>query len=211
MSRMPTEPTSPGIAATEAGLGLRERKKLRTRQAIRQAAHRLIEERGYEKTTIELIAAAAEVSPSTVFRYFPSKEHIVLTNDYAVSSIGFLLARPADEPPLVAMRAAVTGMMRILYEDFSAEYTWRMELVREVPAVRALMHEAQHKLVGAMSAALAQRTGRPEDDLELRVVVGAIMGALHQVLLDWGDDGQEGNLLEMIDRALSVLERGLTL
>jgi len=78
-----------------------------------------------------------------------------------------------------------------------------------VPAVRAYMHEAQARMVESASAALAERTGRPKDDLELRIVVGAMTGALHQVL--WGDHSQEGDLLEMIDRALAVLERGLTL
>jgi len=201
-------PASPAVAA-EAGLGLRERKKLRTRQLIREAARRLIERRGYDNTTIEQIAAAAEVSPSTVFRYFPSKEHIVLTDDYATSGIEFLRARPADEPPVVALREALTGMARVLYEDYSAEYRWRRELVRQVPAVRAQLHEAQDRMIEAASAALAERSGRPEDDLELRVVVGAMTGGLHQVL--WGDHNEEGDLLEMIDRALAVLERGLTL
>jgi AcrR family transcriptional regulator len=216
MSRMPSAtpsesapPAPPALAQAEAGLGLRERKKLRTRQVIREAARRLIERRGYDNTTIEQIAVAAEVSPSTVFRYFPSKEHIVLTGDYATSAIEFLRARPADEPPVVALREALTGMARVLYEDYSAEYRWRRELVRTVPAVRAQLHEAQDRMVEAASAALAERSGRPEDDLELRVVVGAMTGGLHQVL--WGDHSEEGDLLEMIDRALAVLERGLTL
>ena len=208
-SATPTEPASPAIAAAGAALGLRERKKLRTRQVIREAARQLIESRGYDNTTIEQIAAAAEVSPSTVFRYFPSKEHIVLTDDYATSGIEFLRARPAEEPPVVALREALTGMARVLYEDYSAEYRWRRELVRTVPAVRAQLHEAQDRMVEAACAALAERSGRPEDDLELRVVVGAMTGGLHQVL--WGDHSQEGDLLEMIDRALAVLERGLTL
>ncbi|MGW3660009.1 TetR/AcrR family transcriptional regulator [Streptomyces sp. NPDC005151] len=201
-------PTSPAIAVAEARLGLRERKKLRTRQAIREAARRLIDERGYDNTTVEQIAAAAEVSPSTVFRYFPSKEHIVLTDDYAKSSIAFLRDRPADEPPLVALREALTEMVRRLADDLSAEYRWRRELVRQVPAVRALVGETQDRMIEATSAVLAERAGRPADDLEIRVLVGAVMGGFHQVL--WGDT-QEGDLLEMIDRALAVLERGLTL
>jgi len=210
MSRMlSATPGGPAVAAAGADLGLRERKKLRTRQVIREAARRLIERQGYDNTTIEQIAAAAEVSPSTVFRYFPSKEHIVLTDDYATSAIELLRARPADEPPVVALREAVTGLARVLSEDYSAEYRWRRDLVRKVPAVRAQLREAQDRMVEAASAALAERSGRPEDDLELRVVVGAMTGGLHQVL--WGDHRQEGDLLEMVDRALAVLERGLTL
>ncbi|POX43615.1 TetR family transcriptional regulator, partial [Streptomyces sp. Ru71] len=67
----------------------------------------------------------------------------------------------------------------------------------------------QDEMVAGSCEVLAERTGRPQDDLELRVVVGAVMGGLHQVL--WGDQSQEGDLLEMVDRALTVLERGLTL
>lgn len=204
-------PAASGAAAAEAGLGLRELKKLRTRQAIQQVAYRLIEHGGYDNTTIEQIAAAAEVSPSTVFRYFPSKEDIVLRSDYASSSAELLRARPADEPPLLALREAVTGLMRMFHEDFSTEYPWKMELVREVPAVRAQMHVAQDRMVEVLGATLAERTGRPDDDLELRILVGAIMGGLHQVLLDWGRHGQEDDLLETVERALTVLERGLTL
>jgi AcrR family transcriptional regulator len=190
---------------TGGGVGLRERKKIRTRQAIREAARRLIDEQGYDNTTIEQIATLAEVSPSTVFRYFPSKEHIVLTDDYAQSSIALLRERPADEPPLVALREALTEMVRRLAEDFSAEYRWRRELMRQVPALRALVGEAQDRMVESASAVLAERVGRPADDFELRILVGAVTGAFHQVL--WGDHGEEGNLLEVIDRALSVLER----
>jgi len=212
MLAQPTGPTPPATAAAEAGLGLRERKKLRTRQAIRAAAYRLIEERGYDNTTIDQIAAAAEVSPSTVFRYFPSKELIVLADDFAAPVIDLFLARPAGEPPLVALREAMAGSMRsLVHAEFEEEFRRRLELVRQVPALRAQLYEAQGKLVEALRLALAKRMGRPEQDLELRVVVGALMGALTQALMAWGDDDADGALVETIDRALAVLERGLTL
>ncbi|MGW0771488.1 TetR/AcrR family transcriptional regulator [Streptomyces sp. NPDC002676] len=205
---MPSTTTSApvsAIAVAEAGLGLRERKKLRTGQAIREAARRLIDERGYDNTTIEQIAAVAEVSPSTVFRYFPSKEHIVLTDDYAQFSIAFLRERPADEPPLAALRAVVREMVRRLAEDFSEEYRWRRELVRQVPSIRALVGEEQDRWVESVSEVFAERAGLPADDLELRVLVGAVTGAFHQVL--WGDHSEDTDLVEMIERALAVLER----
>nr|WP_230196913.1 TetR/AcrR family transcriptional regulator [Streptomyces coriariae] len=192
------------MAVADAGLGLRERKKLRTRQAIREAARRLIDERGYDSTTIEQIAAAAEVSPSTVFRYFPSKEHVVLTDDYAQFSMAFLRERPADEPPLAALRAVVTEMVRRLAEDFSEEYRWRRELVRQVPAIRALVGEEQDGWVKSVSEVFAERAGLPAADLKLRVLVGAVTGAFHQVL--WGDHGEDTDLVEMIEQALTVLE-----
>jgi AcrR family transcriptional regulator len=62
--------------------GLRERKKAKTRAAIQRHAWRLFQEQGYAATTVDQIAEAAEVSQSTFFRYFPTKEDVVLTDDY---------------------------------------------------------------------------------------------------------------------------------
>ena len=79
--------------------GLRERKKARTRAAIREHALRLFREQGYAATTVEQIAAAAEVSPATFFRYFPTKEDVVLQDDFDVITLEALKAQPAGAQP----------------------------------------------------------------------------------------------------------------
>ena len=86
--------------------GLRERKKARTRAALRQHALRLFREQGYQQTTVEQIAAAAEVSPSTFFRYFPTKEDLVLQDDMDARLIAALEQQPAELGPVAAVRAA---------------------------------------------------------------------------------------------------------
>ena len=85
-------------------VGLRERKKDLTRASIQREALRLIAERGYEATTCELIAAAAEVSTATLFRYFATKEDIVLQDRYDPVIAAAVVARPAEESALVAVR-----------------------------------------------------------------------------------------------------------
>src|ERR1700686_2894183 len=87
--------------------GLRERKKARTRASLREPALRLFREQGYQATTVEQIAAAAEVSPSTFFRYFPTKEDLVLQDDMDTRMLGALAAQPPELSPVAAVRAAM--------------------------------------------------------------------------------------------------------
>src|SRR3954463_13039253 len=95
-------------------LGLRERKKLKTRRAIQEHALRLFQARGYDATTVEQIAAAAEVSPSTFFRYFPPKEDVVIPDESDPLIAESLRRQPAGLSPVEALRATlreIVGMM----------------------------------------------------------------------------------------------------
>ncbi|WP_036558387.1 TetR family transcriptional regulator, partial [Nocardia brasiliensis] len=94
--------------------GLRERKKERTRRTIRLEAFRLFREQGYGETTVEQIAAAAEVSPSTFFRYFPSKEQLVLADDLDPVLMAVFQAQPPEVPPLQAFRDAIAEVFGTL-------------------------------------------------------------------------------------------------
>ncbi|MGW7361900.1 TetR/AcrR family transcriptional regulator [Streptomyces sp. NPDC054841] len=192
-------------------MGLRERKKLKTRIAIRRATYRLIAEQGYEATTIEQIAAAAEVSPSTVFRYFPTKEDIVLTDEYDPIMEQALRGRPADEPPLESLRFIITHAVRAIQESDPDEMYQRTRLLVEVPAVRARMTETMAETSLLLSRALAERTGREADDLEVRVFTAAVMGALREVTIYWAEHDQRGDLVALLNRALDTLKDGLTL
>jgi AcrR family transcriptional regulator len=91
-------------------LGLRERKKAKTKAAIQEHALRLFREQGYAETTVEQIAAAAEVSPSTFFRYFPAKEDTVLTDLIDRQTFEVMINAPAEMTPLEALRYAVNDV-----------------------------------------------------------------------------------------------------
>ncbi|WP_406454155.1 TetR family transcriptional regulator [Streptomyces sp. NBC_00876] len=206
-SRTPSS-TAPGAPPP---MGLRERKKLKTRVAIRQAAYRLIEEQGYEATTIEQIAEAAEVSPSTVFRYFAAKEDIVLSDEYDPLMEALLRSRPADEPPLESLRLIVHEALTSFVTAEDGELRRCTRLMAEVPAVRARMTETMSDTARMLTRVLADRSGRSADDLRIRVFVAAVLGALREVALYWGEHGQEGDLPAMADGAFDALAGGLRL
>ncbi|PWI43848.1 TetR family transcriptional regulator [Streptomyces sp. ICBB 8177] len=190
-------------------LGLRERKKIRTRQAIRHAAYRLFERQGYDATTVEQIAAAAEVSPSTFFRYFPTKEDVVLTDEYDPLMEAALLERPADEPIVESMRRAVVPLARRMAAGERGEMLQRMRLVREVPALRARLGENMSVSCALLVGVLARRTGRPTDDLGLRVLVGALLGGWRETMMHWVENEGTEDLGELLERTLDILAGGL--
>jgi len=192
---MPVEP--------EVVLGLRERKKLRTRATIREQAMRLFAEKGYGETTIEQIAEAAEVSPSTLFRYFPSKEHLALTDDLDPIMIRSFKHQPAELPVLAALRRSMHETLESLTpEQWERERT-RQQLIITVPELRAAQLAELERTVGMVATAVADRLHRPPDDLECRVFAGAVIGAV------FGAVGFHGVFtLEKIDGALDLLEAG---
>ncbi|MFF2942488.1 TetR/AcrR family transcriptional regulator [Streptomyces niveus] len=201
----------PSDDAQQPRLGLRERKKLKTRVAIREATYRLITDQGYEATTVEQIAAAAEVSPSTVFRYFPTKEDIVLTDEFDPVMEAAIRARPADEPPLESLRAVLRQAVEAILADQSEELLQRSKMMLEIPAVRARMTETMAETSLLLSRAVADRTGRDEGDLEVRVFTASVMAALREVTIYWAEHDQKENLAVLVDRALDSLEGGLSL
>lgn len=201
----------PSDDAQQPRLGLRERKKLKTRVAIREATYRLITDQGYEATTVEQIAAAAEVSPSTVFRYFPTKEDIVLTDQFDPAMEAAIRDRPADEPPLDSLRAVLRQAVEAILADQPEELLQRSKLMLEIPAVRARMTETMTETSLLLSRAVADRTGRDEGDLEVRVFTASVMAALREVTIYWAEHDQKENLAVLVDRALDALEGGLSL
>ncbi|MDX3851707.1 TetR/AcrR family transcriptional regulator [Streptomyces sp. AK02-01A] len=199
-----TSPSSVGEHQPQPGL--RERKKIKTRIAIRRATCRLIAEQGYDATTVEQIAAAAEVSPSTVFRYFPTKEDIVLSDEHSPAMAAMLRSRPAGESALESLRLLMVQSLRTVPAGECGETVQRAKLMVEIPAVRARMTESLSVTAGMLTEVLAERTGRDPGELELRVFTAAVLSALREITLYWGERGCQGDPLALVNRALATLE-----
>ncbi|MBB5914779.1 AcrR family transcriptional regulator [Nocardia transvalensis] len=165
-------------------MGLRERKKERTRHTIRTEAFRLFREQGYNETTVEQIAEAAEVSPSTFFRYFPSKDELVLADDLDPLMIEALARQPADLTMLEAFRNATQDTFSSIGEEMFAFERQRVALIRSVPELRGALAREFERSVRMVADLTAERTGRSPDDIEVRAFAGALIGAAQAALLD---------------------------
>ncbi len=191
--------------------GLRERKKAKTHEAIQDAALRLFREQGYEQTTIEQIAEAAEVSPSTFFRYFPTKEDIVLHDALDPRFFAAFAEQPPELSPVQALRVAMRSVLGQLTPHELEIERERNELIMTVPDLRARMLDSFASTMRGMAAQLAVRVGRPPDDLQVRAVTGAVLGAGIAVWFtspaaeqSWTDD--VSTYLDQFDAALAYLE-----
>ncbi|MBO0824965.1 MAG: TetR family transcriptional regulator [Actinobacteria bacterium] len=199
-------------------VGLRERKKARTRAAIRQHALRLIREQGYHETTIEQIADAAEVSPATFFRYFPTKEDVVLQDDIDVISLEAMERQPPELGPIAAFRAAIPAGLAAMSPDDLARFVETSELMFAIPEIRARALDEYARTIHRVAEAIARRTGRSAADLEVRTIAGAIIGVITSVVMPVSSDiwtaeemSDVPDLFERIDQGLEFLERGLPL
>lgn len=194
-------PARDGAAAAPRGLAtLRERKKLRTRDALAAAALRLSAERGFESVTIDEIASAADVSRRTFFRYFPTKE-AALFPDYARRLARFraeLAATPAGEAPFASVERAFAAIARVYVQERDAIVA-QQRVVDASPALIAYERTLDRGWERAVADALEPRTRAAGGAGEragrrARVLAGATMGAVRATLREWLDAGGRPDL-----------------
>jgi AcrR family transcriptional regulator len=195
------------------GVGLRERKKARTRAAIQRAALRLFREQGFAATTVEQVAAAAEVSPSTVFRYFAGKDDLAVLDEH--HSLAAVLPRlyrgqPAELGPLAALRAALRAAFAELDPDERAGRVERDLALLQVPELWAANAGLVARAADALGGLVAERTGRDPADPAVRALTGAVVGVSLRALLDAARE-PGADPVDAVDRALALLEDGLPL
>jgi AcrR family transcriptional regulator len=189
---------------------LRERQKAKTRAAIQHQALRLFREQGYEATTIEQIAEAAQVVPSTCFRYFPAKEDLVLTDDYDPLIIEAFGAQPPGLGPVEAVRRALREVLGGLSKDELADMGERAQLALAVPELRAAALDQVAQAIRQITDLAARQTGRAGDDFAVRNLAGAILGVMISAEFYWAEH-PGSDLVALLDDALAHLESGLPL
>ncbi|OBG76011.1 hypothetical protein A5701_19885 [Mycobacterium sp. E3305] len=193
---------------------MRERKRQRTRRELIIAAMRLFEAKGYERTTVAEIAAAAGVSTKTFFNYFTSKDEVLFPHlarriDAAVA----LIERRGPDAPMA--QVLVAAMQHMLADALTEEVEGglagvRLPMIMSVPAVQAAtLHRyflAETQLARALQSAYPDTL----DPTAAAAVIGSVMGAAIAaalVCLQGGDDGQQ--LRVAVERAIDIAINGV--
>lgn len=185
--------------------GLRERKKAKTRRAIQDAAVRLITEQGFEQTTVDQIAEAADVSPSTFFRYFPTKEDAVIRDDYDPLIVTAIAEATDATNPVRAIRDAMRQVSDVLERD-RAQIHQRTKLMLTTPALRARLADGTAQTERLIFDAFRQRSGSPAPDLDDEVLLAAAVGALTLVMTRWTEGDPDVDIIGMVDHALALID-----
>ena len=190
---------------------LRERKKQRTRLEIEAAALDLFDDRGFEATTIDDIAAAADIAPRTFFHYFRSKEDVVVA-DYTIRLdrlMAALKASPADPAPWPALRDAFLAVGAD-YEAEREKLLRRFRIIQETPSVAARNLLVQARWEDAVAIAVAEWLGLDRTgDIRPRLIAGAALAAMRASIGRWLTDDGHSRLPDHIAECFALLGEGL--
>jgi AcrR family transcriptional regulator len=210
MDRMAEQATGSAadLLTGEPGTGLRERKKLATREALSNAALRLAIERGLENFTIEDVTTQAGVSLRTFRNYFASKQEALaaLGADRARRIGASLLDRPAGEPLWQALTSAVLQHYEGTEQAFDAATMAALRRVLDSQAMRGEYLKVNFMMQNALAAAIAQRTGTdPTADMYPQILAGAVTAASQVAIRRWYAADPPVPLRPILERALQQL------
>ncbi len=187
--------------------GLRERNRAERLQRIRAVALEAFSTRGFDDVTVDEIADLAAVSKSTLFRYFPTKEDLLVADDAArldtIRSV--FVDRPGDEPVVESLRAALVALAAD-YQDDATDHLQRFRVIRATPALSARVLEQQTAREDALAAAIATRLGPgAANETRARLLAGAGMAVIRVAMRDWLTGSRGQDLTVLVTRSLDEL------
>jgi AcrR family transcriptional regulator len=191
--------------------GLRERHRRQTAATLEEVALRLFTERGFDAVTVDDIAAGADVCRRTFFRYYASKEDVVLSDhpDRLDEIRENLIARPADEPPLTALRHTLLALVD-RYSDDRPRMLQRFRIMAATPSLqgRSLVHQRAWET--AVTEIVAERMNvDPKTDLRPAVVAATTLAALRVAVGAWFNSDGEADVAALFEETLDLLDGGL--
>lgn len=192
-------------------LGLRERKRLSAMRRIQTAALDLFEQHGFDEVTIERIAEASEVSPSSVYRYFGTKEALVIWDEYDPAALAAIVEELDEHEPIEAVRRVVSAVMQQAFATDAERIRRRLRLAYRYPSIEAASAQQAYEMAGLIAGVIAQSADRPPDDLDVQVFAHAFVGGLLGAFRHWHASGFTTDLQDVVERLLQALEHGLQL
>jgi AcrR family transcriptional regulator len=195
-----------------APLGLRERKKQRTRQLLAETARRMFSERGFEQVSIAEIAREADVSEQTVFNYFPSKEDLVYSGleTFEDQLLDAIRERPRGQTVIAAFGEFVLeprGLLAAKDEATARELTAVTRMIAASPALLAREQQIFARYTNALAQLIADETSAKPGDLRPYVVANALIG-VHRALISYVRERLEGDPSDRRRLARQVQQRG---
>jgi AcrR family transcriptional regulator len=184
---------------------LRVRKRVRTKQMVQKEAMRLFADQGYEQTTVDDIAHAAAMSPRTFFRYFPTKEDVVLWDEYDEQPLEKLWPLPTNGDPFAWLIEQMRRSLADLYTTDPQLLLARVKLSFAVPDIRARFINNQMTTIGPHLEQLSTAAGIRDDDLRLPVTLFALYSATMVAVERWQRNDGRDDLIRILDDAIEAL------
>jgi AcrR family transcriptional regulator len=206
------------MAAVSGKVGLRERKKQRTRQAIVDVGTDLFVRQGYQQTTLAQIAEAADVSPSTFFNYFGTKVDIVfcLFDTVIQSARRRIAERPEGEPAIQAIAAWLTEELESVEQPYEGAIRRFPAIISSAPELLAEERLRQAQLEDVLAAGFARDLGESPDGVRARVLAAIALRAMLEAWAAWFEKhatDADFHLSEALEAkaeyVMAALERGL--
>jgi AcrR family transcriptional regulator len=191
-----------------------ERKRQLVRGELAEAAVTLLACQGFDETTVDQIVAAVGMSRRTFSRYFQSKEDVVVHKlaEAGTQLCAELRARPAGEPPAVALRHALSVFTRITVEHPEKTSLRVARLILYTPALLARFLERQSQWQAEITNILALRTGLdPDADVRPALAAGVALTAFQTALRRWVDSDGAKSMDELVDQAFAVITPAIDL
>jgi AcrR family transcriptional regulator len=203
-ARKQAKPKLSKIKLASLAPGLRQRKRQQTRERLTQAAMALFLEHGFEATTLDDIAAAADISRRNFFHYFASKEDVVFAwqEESTAALITAVAARPANESMLAAAENAILAMVMELKPGEAIAIA---RLKRDNPALQARDQVKHEKLERALAEALSRRTGHKTEKLQARLVAMIATGAMRIGGELWAAEGAREKPEVLVKRMFAAI------
>lgn len=180
-------------------------RKLQTFRRIQGEALRLFLEKGFDATTVEEVAAAAGVSHMTVYRHFPNKEALVLSDEWDPLLPGAIRNRPPHEGPLDALEGAFLDVLDSVSDDDIESVKTRMSLTLSHPTILSASLFLTLETIQVVVSALRERS--VEDDATLEVIASTAVTVGSMAAFDWVRQGHQPSLQQLVRERFATLRR----